>query len=222
MPLLTSAYISLVIQFIVALIDLYGLTIPLYSKDNILKDILKLELFVQTIEFCFYIWLIFSINSKLNITKYRYWDWIITTPLMLISLTAFLNSSTYSSLYEFTLQNVDYLQKIILGNLLMLLLGYFGEILIIKNDIAIVLGFIPFIYIFSYIYMKDYNKIHDNSETYNKEIYWFFFVVWSLYGFAAILPFIYKNIMYNVLDLFSKNVFGLFLVFYIFSRRCDV
>lgn len=222
MPLLTSAYISLVIQFIVALIDLYGLTIPLYSKDNILKDILKLELFVQTIEFCFYIWLIFSISSKLNITKYRYWDWIITTPLMLISLTAFLNSSTYSSLYEFTSQNVDYLKIIILGNLLMLLLGYFGEILIIKNDIAVVLGFIPFIYIFSYIYMKDYNKIHDNSEIYHKQIYWFFFVVWSLYGFAAILPFIYKNVMYNVLDLFSKNVFGLFLVFYIFSRRCDV
>lgn len=70
--------------------------------------------------------------------------------------------------------------------------------------------------------MKDYNKIHDNSEIYHKQIYWFFFVVWSLYGFAAILPFIYKNIMYNVLDLFSKNVFGLFLVFYIFSRRCDV
>lgn len=222
MPLLTSAYISLVIQFIVALIDLYGLTIPLYSKDNILKDIIKLELFVQTIEFCFYIWLIFSISSKLNITKYRYWDWIITTPLMLISLTAFLNSSTYSSLYEFTSQNVDYLKIIILGNLLMLLLGYFGEILIIKNDIAVVLGFIPFIYIFSYIYMKDYNKIHDNSEIYHKQIYWFFFVVWSLYGFAAILPFIYKNVMYNILDLFSKNVFGLFLVFYIFSRRCDV
>jgi bacteriorhodopsin len=45
------------------------------------------------------------------------------------------------------------------------------------------------------------------------------FIVWSLYGVAAILPFFIKNISYNILDIFAKNFFGLFLYGIILWKR---
>jgi hypothetical protein len=40
-----------------------------------------------------------------------------------------------------------------------------------------------------------------------------------LYGVAAVLPYGSKNAMYNVLDLFSKNFFGLFLGYLIYTKN---
>lgn len=210
--LLASAYVSIVIQIIVGIIDIYGLTIPVPLQYNILKDILKLELFVQVIEFCFYLWLVFNLTSKLNVTRYRYIDWMFSTPLMLISLTAFLNSSMYTYLYDFWKDNTSYLQTIMIGNLLMLLFGFLGELRILKTEHAVILGFVPFMLYFIHIYNNDYDK---NDDVYQKGCFWFFFIVWSLYGIAAFLPYIYKNTMYNILDLFAKNFFGIFIVYII-------
>ena len=58
-----SAYFSLIIQFIVGLINIYGLNIDIKDNKKIIKDILKLEFGVQIIEFIFYTWMI--INFKL-------------------------------------------------------------------------------------------------------------------------------------------------------------
>jgi bacteriorhodopsin len=44
------------------------------------------------------------------------------------------------------------------------------------------------------------------------------FVVWSLYGVAAVFDFTTKNISYNILDLFAKNFYGLFLYIIIKSK----
>jgi hypothetical protein len=41
------------------------------------------------------------------------------------------------------------------------------------------------------------------------------FVVWSLYGIAALLPTLQKNISYNGLDIIAKNFYGLFIFYYI-------
>ena len=47
------------------------------------------------------------------------------------------------------------------------------------------------------------------------KIYAYFLVFWSLYGIVAVLPYALKNTIYNVLDLFSKNFFGIFLSYLI-------
>ena len=44
----------------------------------------------------------------------------------------------------------------------------------------------------------------------NKLLYWAFVVFWSLYGVAYWLDEKEKNVMYNVLDLFSKCFVGIF------------
>jgi bacteriorhodopsin len=53
--------------------------------------------------------------------------------------------------------------------------------------------------------------------TNNGYFFWYFFIFWALYGVAAILPYFIKNIFYNILDLFAKNFFGLFLAYIIFT-----
>ncbi len=83
-----SAYLSLIIQFIIGIINIYGLNIDVPPEKIIFKDILKLEFGVQIIEFIFYCWMIINFELIKNITPYRYVDWIITTPTMLITLLA--------------------------------------------------------------------------------------------------------------------------------------
>ena len=37
-------------------------------------------------------------------------------------------------------------------------------------------------------------------------------VIWPLYGVAAMFNSKYKNFAYNILDIFSKNFYGLYIV----------
>ena len=87
--ILSTAYASLYIQAITGIVDLLGLTINVEKEFNIFKQLLALETSVQIIEFVFYIWLISQIKKRTNITKYRYFDWALTTPIMLITLMAY-------------------------------------------------------------------------------------------------------------------------------------
>ena len=65
----TTGAISLAIQFAVGVINYLALNIKTESKDQLLNDLLTVELFVQIIEFIFYVWLIYSFKRVLkNIT----------------------------------------------------------------------------------------------------------------------------------------------------------
>jgi bacteriorhodopsin len=211
-----TAYYSLIFQFIVGMINVYGLNLDIPDDKKIFKDILKLEFGVQIIEFIFYIWMIFNIELIKNITPYRYLDWLITTPSMLITLTAFLNNKKYSSLNEYLSENKLFVVKIILLNLIMLLFGLAGELNYMDYDTAILFGFIPFVYYFKMIYDK---YVTSNPDSNKVKLYWLFLVIWGLYGVSAILPYELKNSSYNILDLFSKNLFSVILVIVILNMQ---
>jgi bacteriorhodopsin len=211
-----SAYISLIIQLITGLIDTWGLSIKVPKDKEIFRDLLKIELGVQTIEFIFYIWMLYNFDKIKNITPYRYLDWIITTPIMLITLTAYLSNEKYNSLKSYILSDKIFITKIVILNLLMLILGLLGELNKLNYTTAILLGFLPFIYYFKLIYDKFMIK---NPSQDKVKLFWFFIIVWTLYGVVAFLPYEEKNISYNILDLFSKNLFGLFLVYILWKNR---
>jgi len=204
-----SAYFSLIIQFIVGLINLYGLNIDVSDSKKIIKDILKLEFGVQIIEFIFYTWMITNLKLIKNITPYRYLDWIITTPTMLITLISYLSNKNESSLKDFLSKNKSFVINIITLNTIMLLFGLAGELNYIDYNTSIILGFIPFIFYFKLIYDK---YLITNTENNKIKLYWFFFIIWTIYGIVAFLPYEQKNTAYNILDLFSKNLFSVFLV----------
>jgi bacteriorhodopsin len=204
-----SAYFSLIIQFIVGLINLYGLNIDVSDSKKIIKDILKLEFGVQIIEFIFYTWMITNLKLIKNITPYRYLDWIITTPTMLITLISYLSNKNESSLKDFLSKNKSFVINIITLNTIMLLFGLAGELNYMDYNTSIILGFIPFVFYFKLIYDK---YLITNTENNKIKLYWFFFIIWTIYGIVAFLPYEQKNTAYNILDLFSKNLFSVFLV----------
>jgi bacteriorhodopsin len=226
--LLISVYISLFIQILTGGLDIYALTLSYPPERLILKSLLWLETIVQVIEGTFYLWLVnqFRLINIENITSKRYFDWAITTPTMLFTLCIYLeylrnnsktktnsddtksNTNSFKLLYESFQNNKSNIIPIVILNAIMLLFGYLGEVKQMNNYLAVSLGFLPFFAMF-YIIYENYAKFTSNGET----LFWYFSVVWSLYGLAAIMPYFWKNISYNILDIFAKNFFGIFLAY---------
>jgi len=214
--------ISVIVQIITMIIELGSLFVNVPSEFSLIKQLLVLEVLVQIIEGLFYIWLVYNFTKVVNITPHRYIDWIITTPTMLIQMILYLiylnskkeNSTKQLEFFSLINENSKVIISVVLLNWLMLLFGYLGETKIIPVLLGVFLGFIPF---FIYYYMIYINYVSENNI--GKLIFWYFLFFWSLYGLVAVLPYYIKNAFYNILDLFSKNFFGLFLSYIILTKN---
>ena len=173
---------------------------------------------VQIIEFIFYVWLIYYFSKvSRNITPVRYLDWAITTPLMLITLSAFLkyDGTTRMRLSDFLSNYKGSIITIVLLNAAMLLFGLIGELGFLNIYLSTALGFIPFALNFKYI--KETFLPSDDDKFKNALFYWFVFF-WALYGVFALMSYTIKNTGYNILDIFAKNFFGLFLAYVVYTK----
>ena len=214
--------ISIIVQIITGIIEIGAFFVKVPTIYSLIKQLLILELVVQFIEGSFYFWLAYNFTKVLNVTPKRYIDWVITTPTMLITLIMyliFLNKKVENKTGEmefFTLfkENSNVIIPVLILNWLMLLFGYLGEIKAIPVLLGVFLGFIPFLIYYYIIYI---NYVTQNAS--EKLLFWYFFFFWSLYGFVAILPYYVKNSFYNILDLFAKNFFGIFLSYIIFFEK---
>ena len=217
--------ISVVVQFITGIIEGWaGLVVDVPSKYHIIKQLLYLELLVQAIEGLFYIWLVYNFDSVANVTPKRYIDWTITTPTMLTTLIIYLIYLRYKNdkldttnlkFYSLVNDNSSALSKILFLNWSMLFFGYLGEMKILSTVSGVLLGFVPFLI---YYYMI-YEKYAVKSGEKGVKMFWYFFFFWSLYGVVALLPYNLKNSLYNILDLFAKNFFGIFLSYIILLKK---
>jgi bacteriorhodopsin len=143
--------------------------------------------------------------SLKNITVYRYMDWVITTPMLLLALLLF---TTYLNKDELHLGR--YLIVLFL-NFGMLLFGYLGETDKISRILSLSLGTLFFFGLILFIW---FNYIHGKKILIQKIIFILFTIVWSLYGVAFTFDEKTKNITYNFLDIISKVFFGLFMWIY--------
>jgi len=209
---------SLIAQGITTLIGTSGLFINLAEKDKILNTLLKLETLVQIVEASFYI-LVTKYLPRLDlnsISKLRYADWVLTTPMMLLSTVVFMiyNTTKPASLMEILKDNKKPLIRITVCNLCMLLCGLLGEYGIIDKFTSTILGFAFFGCVFNTIY-KEYTK--QNKK--NLVLFWFTCIVWALYGVVYLFNSLNKNIAYNILDVIAKNFYGLFILYEIYLKR---
>jgi bacteriorhodopsin len=218
----TSLIVSVITQVVTGIIDLSALFVKVSPEFSFLKQMIFLELLVQFIEGSFYIYWLFNFKNILNITPKRYFDWVVTTPTMLINLIFYLiflqykdNNTSYKlNFFQLFKKEFNTIITVLLLNWAMLLFGYLGEISVIPVLLGVLLGFIPFLIYYYIIYEKYALLTKDGLK-----IYLYFLFFWSLYGIAAILPYKIKNMCYNILDLFSKNFFGLFLTYLIFTNK---
>ena len=203
MDLLTiTVYLSLLIQVFTGIFDYYVISLNIPSKLIVLKQVLIMELIVQLIEGIFYTWLALNIASVTNITPHRYYDWYLTTPTMLVSLCIYLiylkndenNLETKDSLIKLVYDNLNLFIPIIFLNFIMLTSGYLTEIKKLSQVPGVLFGFLPFL-IYFYLIYENFAK-YSNSGF---KLFIFFFIVWFMYGIAALMN--YK----------TKRIFHLFL-----------
>jgi H+/gluconate symporter-like permease len=238
--ILSTAKISYVVQIIAGIIGIYGIFIQLPAEHLLLREILVMETIVQFIELIYYTWLINQFkNIHYNVTTTRYFDWAISTPIMILSTILFMiyknkketfdqkdisrekndtqnkaakpepetEKSIQLSFVPIVQENSDPILKTILSNQLMLLFGYLGENGVISRLQGFIWGSFFFMITFAIIYVK-----FVGTASTNHWLFWFMLIAWSLYGVAYCLQYKTKNIMYNFLDIFSKNFYGFFLV----------
>lgn len=208
---------SIIVQLLTGIVEIGTFFISVPPAYSLIREMFILDLAVQIIEIVFYLWLAFNFTKITNVTPKRYFDWVITTPTMLITLILYLiylNKSSTDKLEIFTLlkDNTSVIIPVLILNWMMLLFGYLGEMKLISILSSVILGFIPFLINYYMIYV---NYVTENNN--GSLLFWYFFFFWSLYGVVAVLPYYMKNACYNILDLFAKNFFGLFLSYIIVS-----
>ena len=135
-----------------------------------------------------------------DITKTRYIDWSITTPMMLLVLCIVLGTHTKQKI------TLSVITSILVLNYIMLYIGYLGETAVLERFTACILGFIPFIIMFLIIFM---NFVKQKYIFSNYALYFFFLITWAMYGIVYLVPQTYKNIVMNILDCIAKCLVGL-------------
>lgn len=216
---------SVIVQIITGVIEIATVAFASVSPElNIIRQLLFLEITVQAIEGLFYVWLLYNFMSVTNVTPKRYIDWTITTPTMLVTLMFYLiflerrakNEDTVGlNFVDLSIENANTISNVFILNWAMLFFGYLGEMKIISTLTGVLVGFVPFLLYYYIIYQK----YAVGSSSTGIKIFWYFFIFWSLYGVVALLPYHLKNGLYNILDLFAKNFFGLFLSYIILLKK---
>lgn len=222
-----TIYVSLIAQVFSTLYSILALQVPLYNENHILNEILGLETAVQFIEIIFYLMFGFilpTIAGTMDIAIFRYADWFITTPMMILSTVLFMDyvnrkeavkqekEKEINSVKLFIQKNWQTLSVILLANVWMLSMGYMKELGWIDIWSSTILGFAGFGVLFWKI-LESYVKHHKE----NRYIWNYMVVSWGMYGVAAIFPNVIKNTAYNLLDIVSKNFYSVFLSSFILA-----
>ena len=235
-PVFISYIFSVVVQIYTIVTQHKYSFVDLSEIHKPIGEALKLEYFVSIIEFLGYIYLGFYLTNFKNLTPRRYTDWFITTNVLLVSTTflflyeEYLEKTSKNSknrqiddiqdtqpmkpvkVYDIVKRDQIIFAQILISNCIMLALGLAGEMGYISKSYAFIGGFLGFGWGFKLIYDN-----YASKSVAGKKQFSLFLLIWSLYGGASLLPDVSKNTAYNILDLISKNSFGMYLVYRIKS-----
>ena len=126
----------------------------LRTNDPTVRHVMNLETCISIVAGYYYSIFVTKVNDTTKpinwneITKLRYIDWSITTPLMLVTLCIVLAHNSNKFVHYSTLG------VIIVLNYLMLGIGYYGVIHPEYKIITMIGGFIPFFAMFYLIYIN--------------------------------------------------------------------
>ena len=201
-----SAVWSLTAQLVIGSVTAIGLVFPVNSD---LKTVLLIDVIAQLVEFVWYAW--FVLYTRRIVTRARYIDWFVSTPIMLFSISMFfLYRRGKNDIFQEALEQWTVWMSISF-NWLMLSFGLLAEVLRTDLDrfVMLVLGTSSFAVSFAFLSLQASFDDAVSTVFFSSMLF-----LWALYGVAAIFPERLKNISYNALDVFSKNVFGLAVFIY--------
>ena len=158
-------------------------------------------------------------------TVYRYIDWLITVPMQIVEFYLILAACTAVSLGVFW--------KLLVGSLVMLLGGYFGETGMLTPMVGFVVGMAGWVFIIYYIFVGEAAQIKDSAGNENlvmafDGIKWIVTVGWAIYPIGYFMGYLGGgvdsaglNTLYNLADLVNKFLFGL-VIWYAAMRDSGV
>jgi hypothetical protein len=237
---------SLFVQFSALVISVLGLGVPVAPENLILRSVLGMEAVVQMVEMAFYTWFgVFfrDAAAKMDIARYRYLDWFVTTPVMLLSTMMFFRFKAgekltgdeggeeagaaeqpgLAGLWGRARRMAGHVTGFVRKNALPVA-GVLGA-----NAVMLACGFLGEIgrmgkaasqglgfaaFAASFYWLHKYFAAGSSD---NYKIFLPMLFIWSLYGVAARFGNTVKNTSFNLLDMVSKNFYSVFIAWYIYS-----
>ena len=206
----TSAIASLVAQLLIGAVTSVGFFLDVKNEQDRedLNTILAFEVSSQIIEFLWYLTVL--VRSQTITARLRYIDWVLSTPVMLISLAMFFRhrDSTHPSTSVLSVFESYEVYACLAVNWIMLAFGFAMESMWISDTSGFLGGGLSLVASFTFL------AVLVPVDTLSHVLFWVTFGVWGLYGIAAAFNDVTKNVMYNTHDVVSKNCFGLFRFVY--------
>ena len=201
-------------SFVFSYVALLGVSLvtiieALRTADPHIRHIMNLESSISLVAGIVYSVFVTLSNDPDNfdlrtITRVRYMDWTVTTPLLLLTLMLFFCSMNNKQIH------VGVLLIVIVLDLVMLAFGYMAEMGKISKMTGWAVGTAAFFGMLVPIYMNFVVP----SDMEQMVVFGLFTAIWFMYGVAFLLDETKKNLMYNVLDVTAKGLFGFFLWLY--------
>jgi bacteriorhodopsin len=151
-------------------------------------------------------------------TVYRYIDWLITVPLLMIEF--------YLILAAIAKVPAGVFWRLMIGTLVMLVGGYVGEAGYVAVWPAFIVGMIGWFYILYEIFAGEASKINSNSAPASVQsafstMRWIVTIGWAIYPVGYFVGYLtganpadsagLLNIIYNLADVLNKIAFGLII-----------
>ncbi len=148
-------------------------------------------------------------------TVYRYIDWLITVPLLMIEF--------YLILRAITAVSGGIFWRLTIGTLVMLIGGYLGEAGYMNVTIAFIIGMAGWAYILYEIFAGEAGKVAANDAPASvKSAYstmrWIVTIGWAIYPLGYFFGYMAGgasmeslNIIYNLADVLNKIAFGVII-----------
>lgn len=198
-----SAVASLAAQVALGGVAAVGLFVHT-DRARDLRAVFALELASQVVEFAWYLYVVAAYGRV--VTWMRYLDWVVSTPVMLVSFVLFFLHRAGAPADD--LWRSARLYLVLSLNHLMLAAGFAGEVGALRLPLALGLGGVAFVGSFAAV------ATYVSDDALSLALYGVVFAVWAGYGIAAAFPYVPKNVAYNALDVVAKNCYGLFLTAY--------
>ena len=148
-------------------------------------------------------------------TDFRYIDWLLTVPLLMIEF--------YLILAAITKVSGGIFWRLLIGTLVMLVPGYMGEAGYLNSTVGFIIGMVGWVFILYEIFFGEASKVAASQapaavqKSYSL-MKWTVTVGWSIYPIGYFFGYLAGgtdvgtlNIVYNLADVLNKIAFGLFI-----------
>ena len=148
-------------------------------------------------------------------TDFRYIDWLLTVPLLMIEF--------YLILAAITKVSGGIFWRLLIGTLVMLVPGYMGEAGYLNSTVGFIIGMVGWVFILYEIFFGEASKVAaSQAPAAVQKAYslmkWTVTVGWSIYPIGYFFGYLAGgtdvgtlNIVYNLADVLNKIAFGLFI-----------